>query len=217
MPGRALIERRPWLLASLAAAIAYYLLAGSAVPGVYLLVLRGLPFLLLAIYALLRHAGQDSRMLAVVMALAALGVAAVDLFFYPGVLLLILSHCMAIALYMRHRREEIAASQKLVAVALLLLTPVNAWMLTSDPASVWTVTVYAVALGGMAGAAWTSSFPRYRVGAGAVLLVLASLLDLARSGPLAASDWPELLVWPLYYLGQFLICTGVIQTLRQRA
>jgi hypothetical protein len=217
MPKRALIERRPWLLASLAAAIAYYLLADSAFPGAYLFVLRGVPFLLLAVYALLRHVGTDSRMLAAVMALAAAGVAAIDLFFYAGMLLLIVSHGMAISLYMRHRREAIAPSQKLVAVTLLVLTPVNAWLLTNDPASIATVTVYALALGGMAGAAWTSSFPRYRVGSGAVLLVLTTLLDLARTGPLASSDWPEMLVWPLYYLGQFLICTGVIQTLRKRA
>lgn len=217
MPRRALIEKRPWLLASLAAAIAYYLLADSKVPGLYLFALRGVPFLLLAIYALLRHAGQDSRLLATVMTLAAAGVAVVDLFFYPGVLLLILSHGMAIALYMRHRREKIAPSQKLAAAALLLLTPVIVWQLNRDPDSAWTVTIYAVALGGMAGAAWTSSFPRYRVGAGAVLLVLTTLLDLARTGPLASQEWPELLVWPLYYLGQFLICTGIIQTLRKRA
>ena len=217
MPKRALIERRPWLLASLATAIAYYLLADSSFPGAYLFALRGVPFLLLAIYALLRHAGQDSRTLAAVMALAAAGVAVVDLFFYPGVLLLILSHGMAIALYMRHRREVITASQKLAAAALLLLTPVIVWQLTSDSGLETTVTVYAIALGGMAGAAWTSSFPRYRVGLGAVLLVLAALLDLARAGPLAASEWPEMLVWPFYYLGQFLICTGVIQTLRKRA
>ena len=217
MPRRALIERRPWLLASIAAAVAYYLLSDDVtVPGAYLFVLRGVPFALLAIYALLRHQGQDSRMLAGIMGLAAVGVAVVDLFFYPGIVLLILSHGLAIALYTQHRRTWLAPSQKLAAVALLFLTPVIAWLLPADRASAPTIAVYALALGGMAGAAWTSSFPRYRVGSGALLLVLATILDLARTGPLAMSPWPELLVWPSYYLGQFMICTGVIQTLRQR-
>lgn len=217
MPRRALIEKRPWLLASLAAAIAYYLLADSAVPGVYLLALRGAPFLLLAIYALLRHAGSDSRMLAGVMALAGAGVATFELFPYAGMLLLIGSHGLAIALYLQHRRTRTSQSQKAAAVALLLFTPLIAALLSTDEAGATTVLVYAVALGGMAGAAWTSSFPRYRVGSGTLLLVMATLLDLAGTGPLAMSKLPEMLAWPLYYLGQFLICTGVIQTLRMRA
>lgn len=33
-------------------------------------------------------------------------------------------------------------------------------------------------------------------------------------GPLALDTLPGLLIWPLYYLGQFLIATGVVQTLR---
>ena len=76
--------------------------------------------------------------------------------------------------------------------------------------------VYALALGGMAAAAWSSSFPRYRVGLGAVLFVVSDLLIFARLGPLESSAIPGLLIWPLYYFGQFLICTGVISTLRGR-
>ena len=218
MPRRALIERRPWLLASIAAAVAYYLLSDDAgFPGAYLFVLRGLPFALLAIYALLRHQGQDSRLLDGAMATASAGMAAVDLFFYPGVVLLILSHGLAIALYTQHRRLWLAPSQKLAAAALLLLTPVIAWMLPSDRASAPTLAVYALALGRMAGAAWTSSFPRYRVGSGALLLVLAAILEFARSGPLAMSAWPDMAIWPSFYLGQLMICTGVIQTLRKHS
>jgi uncharacterized membrane protein YhhN len=68
----------------------------------------------------------------------------------------------------------------------------------------------------MAAAAWTSSFPRYRVGLGAVLFVASDLLIFARMGPLAASALPGLLVWPLYYFGQVLIATGVVGELRAR-
>jgi uncharacterized membrane protein YhhN len=75
---------------------------------------------------------------------------------------------------------------------------------------------YALGLGAMAAAAWTSSFPRYRVGIGAVLFVASDLLIFARLGPMADSPIPDLLIWPLYYFGQFLICTGVIGELRKR-
>ena len=63
--------------------------------------------------------------------------------------------------------------------------------------------------------AWTSSFPRYRVGIGALLFVASSLLTFGQMGPLATEAWAEWPVWPLYYAGQFLICTGVIQSLRK--
>ena len=53
------------------------------------------------------------------------------------------------------------------------------------------------------------------MGAGALLFVASDLLIFARMGPLATSPLPHLLIWPLYYFGQFLICTGVIGTLRR--
>ena len=68
----------------------------------------------------------------------------------------------------------------------------------------------------MAGAAWTSSFSRYRVGIGAVLFVISDLLIFARMGVLAQSPLPDLLIWPLYYFGQFLIATGVVGELQRR-
>lgn len=68
----------------------------------------------------------------------------------------------------------------------------------------------------MTAAAWTSTFSRYRVGLGAVMFAVSDLLIFARVGPLANSATPGLLIWPLYYFGQFLICTGVIGELRRR-
>ena len=68
----------------------------------------------------------------------------------------------------------------------------------------------------MAASAWTSSFPRYRVGLGAVMFVASDLLIFAHMGTLASSPLPGLLIWPLYYFGQFLICVGVIGELRTR-
>jgi hypothetical protein len=36
-------------------------------------------------------------------------------------------------------------------------------------------------------------------------------------GALSQSPLPDLLIWPFYYFGQFLICTGVIGELRSRS
>ena len=152
MPRRALIERRPWLVASLVSGISY---------------------------------------------------------FFVG-------HIIAISLYARHRRTRLTPSQKATAVALLLGTPLIAFLLPTDRSAAPGVALYALALGGMAAAAWSSAFPRYRVGLGAVLFVVSDLLIFARMGPLADSALPGLLIWPLYYLGQLLICVGVTQFLRFR-
>ena len=73
MPRRALVERRPWLLASLILGISYFFAKDSAVPGLYLVAWKGAGVALLAVYALLQGVGRDGRLLAGVMALGALG------------------------------------------------------------------------------------------------------------------------------------------------
>lgn len=216
MPKRALIERRPWLLASMTLALAFYVLQDSRVPGLYLTVIKGLPVALLAIYAWLRHAGFNGRMIACVMALGALGDVTFELDFVVAGSAFALGHICAIILYLRVRRAILPVSQRLAAIALLIGTPVIAFLLIAEPSLRLVVTLYALVLGAMAAAAWTSGFPRYRVGIGAVLFVASDLLIFAWFGPLAHSPVPDLLIWPLYYVGQFLICTGVIQASRSK-
>lgn len=217
MPKRALIERLPWLLASIATAIAWYVLRDSAVPGLYLIALKGAPVALLAAYALLRHTGFDSRMLALVMALSALGDVAIELDLGAGGAAFLLSHLAAIALYMRHRRAALTLSQKSLAVAVIIVVPAIAGQLAAGSGEGALATVYAIGLAAMAAAAWTSSFSRYRVGLGAMLFVASDLLIFAGLGPMAGSALRDMLVWPLYYSGQFLIATGVIGELRNRS
>ena len=214
MPKRALMEKRPLLLASIAAAIAYYFLLDSQVPGVGLMALKGGGAGFLAAYALMRHDSADARLLALIMLLAALGDIAMELDFGVGGIIFFASHVAAMALYLRNRRTNITPSQKLFAVALLLLTPLIAWLLVARVENPTPVVIYALSLGAMAGLAWTSSFSRYHVGIGAVLFVISDLLIFARMDLMALSPLPDLLIWPTYYIGQFLIATGVIQTLR---
>ncbi|HVR89640.1 MAG TPA: lysoplasmalogenase [Novosphingobium sp.] len=216
MPKRGFVEQRPWLVASLIAGIGFWFVKDTGLPGLYLIVWKGAGVGLLAIYALLRHPTADARIIALVMALGALGDMVLELNFQAGAFCFMLGHLTAIALYLRHRRELTTPSQKALAVALLTGTPMIAWLLPADRTMALPVGVYALVLGGMAGAAWTSSFPRYRVGIGAVMFVLSDLLIFARMGPLARSVLPGLLIWPLYYFGQFLICVGVIGTLGER-
>ncbi|MCA1661322.1 MAG: lysoplasmalogenase [Novosphingobium sp.] len=215
MPKRALAERRPWLLASLAFAVSHYFVRDAGVPGVYLIAWKGAGVALLAVYAFLRAPGTDGKLLAAVMAFGAAGDMAIEVSLQAGAALFFVGHLIAIALYARHRRPRLTQSQKAAAAALLLGTPLIAFLFPADRSAAPAVALYALALGGMAAAAWSSAFPRYRVGLGAVLFVASDLLIFARMGPLADSALPDLLIWPLYYLGQLLICLGAVGYLRK--
>ncbi|MCL4672167.1 MAG: lysoplasmalogenase [Sphingomonadaceae bacterium] len=213
MARAALIEHRPWLLASIVAAVAFYVLRDAPVGGVQLMLLKGAGVALLAIYALRRSSGIDGMLIAAVMALGAIGDMAIEISFVAGGSAFFLGHLVAIALYLRNRRLATTPSQKLAAAALLVATPVVSWLLSKDAG----VTLYATGLGGMAATAWLSRFGRYRVGTGAVLFVVSDWLIFSRMGSFDLAPLPDLLIWPLYYFGQFLIATGVVQALRRHA
>ncbi len=215
MPKRALVQRRPWLLVSILAAIAYYALRDAPVGGLYLIGIKGAAVGMLAVYALLRHARRDATILTVALALAACGDVMAELDDIWADALFLASHLVALALYLHNRRDQPSGSQRAAGLALLLMTPAIAYTLAAIRPDASHVALYALALGAMAGAAWTSRFPRYRVGIDALLLVTAKLLLIAGNGPLLRSAFPDLAIWPLYYAGQLLICTGVIQTLRR--
>ena len=175
------------------------------------MLLKGAGVALLAVYALRRHGSTDARLLAAVMALGALGDMAIEMSMIAGGAAFLAAHMGAVALYRRNRRPVPGASQKLAAAVLLAGTPLVSFLLSSD----WGVTAYSLGLGAMACTAWLSRFSRYRVGAGAVLFVVSDWLIFSRLGfvgDTALADW---LIWPLYYAGQFLIATGVIQTLQR--
>ena len=210
MPKRALINHRPWLLGSLAAAVAFYLLQDSAIGGVWLILIKGSAVAMLAAYALRRGPGQDAKIIALALGLGAIGDAAIEISFQAGGAAFFLAHVVAMSLYLKYPRHHSTLSQKMCAVSLLLGTPVIAFIITGN----WQVTLYALSLGAMAACAWMSCFPRYRVGRGAVLFVAADLLIFSREGGLDLAGLPDLAIWPLYYAGQFMIATGVVQTLR---
>ncbi|MEZ5692275.1 MAG: lysoplasmalogenase [Altererythrobacter sp.] len=214
---RALVEKRPWLLASVAAALAYYLMKDRNVPGTYLYLVEAGSLGLLALYTLMRHLGSEAKLLAGALVLAGLGVVAVELDTWLGAVLLVLAYAVLIALFLKHRRSVLTFSQSATAAALLFLSPAIMWALSAGNPAAITTAIYGLTLGGMAGAGWTSGYPRYRVGLGAIALDASSLLSVAGQGALTGSPLPGLLAWPLFYLGFFVIATGVVQTLRSGA
>ncbi|TNE46132.1 MAG: lysoplasmalogenase [Sphingomonadales bacterium] len=210
MPKRALVEHRPWLLASLATGISFYFLRDSALGGIWLILLKGAGVAALAAYAFHRASGQAALLIGIALALSAAGDMAIEISMEAGGLAFFLSHLVAMSLYLRFPRHQTTGSQKALAVVLLIGTPLISWFLSGS----WEVALYGLALGGMASTAWMSRFPRYRVGFGAVLFVVSDWLIFSRLGTVDLGVLPDLLIWPFYYGGQFLIATGVVQTLR---
>lgn len=216
MSRRALYEKRPFLLAAIAAALAFYYLRATEMPEFYLLPIKGTAVALLALYTALRHSSPDARLLAWAFGAAALADMAIEIDRRIGALLFFLYHVLALGVYLRNRRPALKGTQSWVVGLTLFLTPIACWLLPSDRSLALETGLYGLALGAMVSAAWASNFPRYRAGAGAMLFLASDLLLISGMGPLAGTDVVHYLVWPIYFLGQFLIATGVIQSLRKR-
>jgi uncharacterized membrane protein YhhN len=197
--------------AAIVAGVSYFFADRLGVTGSAHLVWKGAGVGLLAVWAATQAQRFDGWLLAIVLALGALGDVLLETHGLTiGAVAFLAGHMVAIGLYLRNRRAVTSGTQKALAAALLIGTPLIAWFLTRD----LLVVAYATGLGAMAATAWISRFPRYRLGLGAVLFVVSDILLFARGGVLAGSAIPDLLVWPTYFGGQALIATAGVRALR---
>lgn len=210
MAHQALIEHRPWLSVSVIAAVAYYFLWNNPVGGLWLMLLKGSGVGFLAIYAFRRTRGADGALLTLYLAICAAADMTLEISLEVGGALFFAAHIAAIAMFVRNGRESHSPSQKTLSVALLPGVPIVSFLLSGR----LDIALYALALAGMAAAAWVSRFPRYRVGLGAILFVASDWLIFSRLGQVDLGSVPDFLIWPLYFGGQVMIATGVVQTLR---
>ena len=214
-------EWNGWLAASVILGASFWLVAGAEHHGSIMVAWKGAGVALLAIgavaFALANpSARRDATLLAIVLAFGAGGDMAIERSLTAGAGLFLAGHAVAVALYLSNRRTTNGPADFAMAITLLLVVPAAAWSLPGDRSAAGTVAFYATGLAAMAATAWLSRFPRRHVAVGALLFVASDLLIFARMGPLAGSAIPRLLVWPLYYLGQFLICTSVLASLNRR-
>ena len=216
--GQDLAHKRPWLFASLLAGLSFPVtwlllpIEGSFYAIIWKMAAVGL----LVPFALRRHHEGEFIPLAMMLAFYALGDGLIELSMIAGAVAFAAGHLVAIWLYFRHRRVGPSFSQKLLAIAIFVLTPIIAYGLPPTAEEGIQVAAYSVILAAMAAMAWSSNFPRYRVGTGAVLFVISDLLIFARLGPLADSQITSIAIWYLYYFGVLMIAVGVAQTLVKR-
>ncbi|MFL9841805.1 lysoplasmalogenase family protein [Sphingomonas sp. ST-64] len=205
-----------WLFGAAVVAGASYCLEawGLVDPGALGPVWKTSGVALLAVWTATRARGTDGWLLAGALALGALG----DLLLETHGLMVggaafAAGHVVACVLYLRNRRDSLTPSQKAFGWLLAPATIGIAALFAAPAGGAVQAGAYSAFLGVMAALAWTSRFPRYRVGLGAVLFVVSDLLIFSRFGPLEGSGVPSLLIWPTYFSAQALIAWGVGQTL----
>lgn len=198
------------LAASVAAGVSYIASWDLGLSQAASLTWKGLGVGLLAVYAALKAKDLNSWLITAVMALGCAGDVLLGIQFIVGAVAFLLGHGVAIALYLRNRRKMIQRSQLALAVLLVPATVFIAFMLPEDRAGAPGVAFYTLGLSLMAATAWTSRFPRFTVGIGALLFLISDLVIFAKMGPLPETFLTGLAVWVPYYGGQLLIAVGAV-------
>jgi hypothetical protein len=205
MPHPALIEQRPWLIAAIIAAAAYNFLQYTIVPQTYLILFEFLPFALLTNYVLARHRSADANLLALILLLEGVGAAFYDVFDYQATAFTMAGTVVGIGLFLHHLQDDLSSPGKWGPALILFVAP-TALSFVSGISHGISPAFQGLALGGMAATAWISTYPRERVGIGAVMVMAASVIALQSPG-----HW---LSWPLFFIGYLVLATGITRDLR---
>ena len=200
-----------WLLrAAVLAGLSYPVIWGLGFGPVVMIVWKGAGVALLALWAAFNARDQDGWLLAAVMAFGATGDVLLEIISLDaGAAAFAAGHGVAIWLYARNRRPVLTKSQLLLALLIVPATVITAYLLPADRDAAIGIAIYAAILSIMAAMAWTSRFPRYRTGIGAMLFVASDLLIFARIGPIADTVTLGIAIWLLYFIGQWMIVIGV--------
>lgn len=169
---------------------------------------------LLALWAAANARGKYGWMIAAALGFGALGDWLLDAKgLEVGAVAFVIGHIIAICLYLMNRRAQTTPSQRLLGWLTMPATLAIVWGMLSPAPGWWHAAVYSLFVAAMAAAAWTSRFPRYRTGIGAMLFLASDLFIFAGEGAVLSKDVTMWLVWPLYFAGQALIAWGVVGTL----
>ena len=209
------LKAMPLFWAAILAGASYMLVVTNGWSGPLFTAWKGLGVGLLALWAAANAQSRDGWLIALVMALGAVGDVLLDAMgLEVGGTVFALGHMVAIWLYLRNRRVALTGSQKLLGLLTVPLAVFAAWRLPGATEGALHAALYTLFVAAMAATAWISRFPRYRTGIGAMMFLASDLFIFSRYGLLKGSLLPTLMVWPLYFGGQALIAWGVVTTLR---
>ena len=212
-------DRARWLwLLALAGGVSFMLAVVQRLdgPAIWAWKTTGVGFL--ALWAAANARERHGGLIAAALAFGALGDYLLDAKgLVAGAAAFAVGHVVAIALYLMNRRTQTTPSQRLLGWLTMPATLAIVWGMLSPAAGWWHAAVYSLFVAAMAAAAWTSRFPRYRTGIGAMLFLASDLFIFAGEGAVLSKDVTLWLVWPLYFAGQALIAWGVVSTLAREA
>lgn len=190
--------------AAVVAGLTYWPGSELPLPAWLLVVWKGSGVALLALWAGLQARERDGWLLTGVLAAGALGDVLLEAAgLQVGAAAFLVGHMLAIWLYLRNR---VRSWRWPFFATIPMVVALSAW-LPDDPAMRPPVGLYSLVLAAMAVAASHSRFRGAAVGAW--LFVASDLLIFARLGPFYTSFVPDLLVWPLYFVGQAIIAWDV--------
>lgn len=212
-------DRARWLwLLALAGGISFFVAVYLRLDGPAIWAWKTSGVGLLAVWAAANAREKNGWLIAAALGFGALGDYLLDAKgLEVGAAAFAVGHIIAIILYLTNRRATMTPSQRLLGWLTMPATLVIVWAMLSPAAGWWHAAVYSLFVAAMAAAAWTSRFPRYRTGIGAMMFLASDLFIFAGEGGVLSKDVTMWLVWPLYFGGQALIAWGVVSTLAKEA
>ena len=167
----------------------------------------------LTLWAGLSALSVDGWLITAVMMFGALGDGLLSAYgLATGALAFVIGHCVAIMLYLRNRRTNVSASQRALGLLVIPASLCIVWAVLHNAEGWWHAAIYTFFVAAMAAMAWTSRFPRYRTGLGAMAFLASDLFIFANEGGLMSEIQSALTIWPLYFAGQAMIVWGVVRT-----
>jgi hypothetical protein len=210
---RALSEDRPFLVLSLILAIGFPFLRDGSLGDLFLMVWKGGAVASLAAYALRRLSGKNALFLVLYLGLSALGDALIIIDMVWGGAAFFTAHIFAIIMFGHYHDGRLVKGRSIFSYFLIFAVPIAIFALSNTDRG-WLSFISGLPVGVMIFTAWTSAYPRYQVGIGVILVVIHDMLIIGSMGGADNLQLANILTWPLYYIGQLMICTGVVRTLR---
>lgn len=219
MSGEQSWDRARWLwMLALAGGISFFVAVFLRLDGPAIWAWKTSGVGLLAVWAAANAGERDGWLIAAVLGFGALGDYLLDAKgLVVGAAAFAVGHVIATVLYLINQRAQTTPSQRLLGWLVMPATLLIVWAMLSPAAGWWHAAVYSLFVAAMAAAAWTSRFPRYRTGIGAMMFLASDLFIFTGEGGVLSKDVTMWLVWPLYFAGQALIAWGVVSTLAKEA
>jgi uncharacterized membrane protein YhhN len=168
----------------------------------------------LALYSGLNAKNRDGWLLTAALALSALSdVLIVTIGPTEGGIVFMIADMFAIALYARNLKYSLWQIKAWIPLCIIPLASLFGYFIVEDRNEAGNTAIFVLPLATMAAFAWLSNFPRHFVGLGATMVLMSDLLIFARQGPLDGIPALNYAVWQSYFIGEALVCVGVVSTL----